>query len=110
MLAERRGLEAAKNLVTGDILMIGNHANDRCECARFQRLMGRNWEGLAGASIGSEDYMAAGLAILATLPVADQVVGQAPAVDVTRRLHATDSTCSMCRNRRMWLGGVASEK
>jgi len=94
-------LQVAKKVFTGDLLVVADHAEDCCERSDSYRLMSRNWKGLAEGIFGPQDDVTSGLLRLFVAPVPDKMIGKGSAVEVSRYFHATESTCSTWRKRRI---------
>src|ERR1700761_5486851 len=60
--------------------MVGDHTNDRRECAHTKRFMCRNRQRLRAGNLSPENNVASGLPLLRVAPSPDQVVCQFTAI------------------------------
>jgi hypothetical protein len=89
--------------------MRSDSGKDRIERPNSQRVVRRNGNTVGRWLRGLQNDVAPDLMNLCILPTLAEMLGQVFAAQITRQLHATASTSSRTRRRRIEAGGAESK-
>jgi len=101
--------DAAENILFRHALVRRNGCEYRIQRSNPKGMMFRNGNALRTGLTGLKDDMAANLVHLPVLPAAAEVLHQLLTAQIARQLHATASTSSRTRRKRIESGGAESK-
>jgi hypothetical protein len=109
ILRSGRPSNAFENLFFGHILVRGNGSKDRVQRPDSKWIVRRDRDAMRRRLLGFKNDMAANLMDLPVSPVLREVLYERASAQVTRQFHATASTSSRTRRRRIEAGGTVSK-
>jgi len=105
----RKLSNAFKNLLFGHILVRGNGGKDRVERPDSEWIVCGNRDAMRRRLLGLQNYMTADLMDLLVSPMLREVFHERLSAQIARQFHATASTSSRIRRRRIEAGGAESK-
>jgi len=98
-----------ENFFLGNILVCGNGGEDRIQRSNSQWIVCGDRDAMKRGLLGLQNDMAANLMDLLVSPVLREVLHERFSVQIARQFHATASTSSRTRRRRIEAGGAESK-